>query len=247
MRIIFMLGLALWSSLAFCLPSSSAQLLKDSEQMLVVLTPGWESMKGKMQFFQRPGPGAQWEKVGNPVPVVVGRSGLGWGAELAKNNWPGPVKKEGDGRSPVGVFKLGPAFGFEPAVGDQIKLDYFPLTDTSVCVDDGNSQYYNQLVDSSKIAKPDWTSGEQMRQIPLYKWGSVIQYNMDHPVAGSGSCIFLHIWRGEDKGTAGCVALDENQLTAFLSQLKPAQKPVMAILSEPALLIVKKEWDLPEF
>ena len=177
MRFMFVVILALFSSLAVCLPQSDAQRLEQSEQLLVVLTPGWESFKGKMQLYQRAKPRAQWRKAGAAMDVVVGQGGLGWGVGLAKNNWPGPVKKEGDGRSPVGVFKLGPAFGFAAAPGDQIKLDYFPLTETSVCVDDGHSHYYNQLLARSKITKPDWASGEQMRQVRLYNWGSVIQYN----------------------------------------------------------------------
>jgi len=246
MRLILFISLFLFASLASAAQQSAAKLLEQSKQLVVVFTPNWQSVNGKLQLYQRARPASAWVAIGNPLPVVVGRKGLGWGVELAKNKWPGPVKKEGDERSPVGVFGLGPVFGYESYPSTPIKLDYFPLTETSVCVDDEKSHYYNQVLDSSKIQKPDWSSGEQMRQVPLYNWGSVIQYNSEAAVSGAGSCIFLHIWRGIDRGTAGCVAMDETQLVKLLATLDPDQKPLVVLLSEPAYQLIKKEWDLPQ-
>jgi len=245
MRFLLLITLAFLSLPVFAAKNISALLLEQSDQLLLVQTPDWEANRGQMQFYQRSQSGAPWEKVGEAITVVVGESGTAWGVELAQNKWAGPVKVEGDQRSPVGVFKLGPAFGFAPQVEASFKLNYFPLTDSSVCVDDVKSHYYNQLLDSSSVAHPDWTSGESMRQVSVYQQGSVIQYNMDQPVHGAGSCIFLHSWEGGEGGTAGCVALDEARLKSILSQLDSSRKPVMVILSAPAYQILKGKWDLP--
>lgn len=69
------------------------------------------------------------------------------------------------------------------------KIHYLPLTDSSVCVDDVKSSYYNKIIDSSMIVKKDWLSAEQMREIPVYQFGAVIQHNTNPTLPGAGSCI----------------------------------------------------------
>lgn len=236
--------LIIFSIASFAAQAHSPQVLEESEQLLVVLTPNWDSFQGKLLFFQRARAEGPWAKIEGPLAVVVGKKGTGWGLGTNQNIGIGPIKKEGDGRSPVGIFKIGPAFGFLDKAG-QIKLDYFPLTETSFCVDDTHSRYYNQLLDRASIANPDWNSGEVMREVPLYQWGSVIQHNQNPIEPGSGSCVFLHIWRGPNQGTAGCIALEESSLTRILAKLDPKKKPAIAIFSEPAYQVLKKDWNLP--
>lgn len=219
--------------------------LQQSEQLVLIMTPSWQAVEGQAQLYQRSTPHQRWRKAGVAFPVVVGQAGLGWGVELAHKQWPGPVKQEGDKRSPIGVFHVGPIFGFESKPTTKLKLAYFPLTSSSVCVDDAGSQYYNHLLDSKKIAFPDWLSAEKMRYIPLYYWGAVIQYNTNKSLRSGGSCLFLHSWRGRGRGTAGCIAMAKEQLLALLSRLDPVKKPVLVILNQPAYQFLKKEWDLP--
>ena len=57
-------------------------------------------------------------------------------------------------------------------------------------------------------------SGEDMRKIDLYRRGLVVDYPTDR-AARAGSCIFIHVWRGEGRGTAGCVALPEARVAAL--------------------------------
>jgi len=48
-------------------------------------------------------------------PRELGRAGLAWGLGLHGNPpFPGPIKREGDGRSPAGAFELSSAFGYAP-------------------------------------------------------------------------------------------------------------------------------------
>src|SRR3954447_8111900 len=76
-----------------------------SLQLLVVVTDDWTAVPGVMRRYERDGVRASWRAVGSEVPVVVGASGLGWGNGLdgiGSPGEPGPVKLEGDNRSPAG-------------------------------------------------------------------------------------------------------------------------------------------------
>lgn len=116
-----------------------------------------------------------------------------------------------------------------------MKLPYTALKTTSICVDDSKSKYYGQLINSDEISHPDWTSGEEMRTIPLYQWGAFVQYNMNPAVPGAGSCIFLHIWRAPNKGTAGCVAMAKQNLEQVLRWLNSQNDPRIVILTNSGL------------
>jgi L,D-peptidoglycan transpeptidase YkuD (ErfK/YbiS/YcfS/YnhG family) len=207
--------------------------LKHSEQMITVVTSDWNSVNGLLQRYERQSENQKWKKMGSEIPVVIGKNGMAWGIET-NNHSNDLIKKEGDGRTPAGIYEIGPGFGFADtnAGKNSGRLDYFPLTDTSVCVDDMQSNYYNQLLDSAKVPTVDWKSGEQMHQVPGYRIGSVVQYNMEHPVRGGGSCIFLHIWKNSNAGTAGCIAMQETNLKTVLNWLNSRKNPMIVILPE---------------
>lgn len=227
-------------SLLFCAPVFATSFTsQQSQQLMVVTTPSWESATGTLQRYERASTKTDWKPVGLAIPVVVGKNGMAWGEQKTSEQ---PMKKEGDGRTPTGVYPIGPAFGF--ADKSDSKVDYFPLTSTSVCVDDGKSQYYNKLIDSSKVTK-DWNSAEQMRDVPQYKHGAVVQYNDNPAVVGKGSCIFLHIWKNPTAGTAGCFAMQENEVKQVLAWLNPAAHPVVAFVPMSVYQSIQKEWGLP--
>lgn len=201
-----------------CATPSSQKLLARSKQLIVVTTPNWESVNGSLQRYERDSTQAAWKAIGKSVPVVIGKNGMSIG--LIK-------KKEGDGKTPEGIYTLGSAFGFD--ANTHYKINYQQLVDTSICVDDVKSVYYNQLIDSAKVAKKDWNSGEQMREVPGYKSGIVVKYNENPVIRGAGSCIFMHIWKNPETGTAGCIAMDETHLDENLDWLDAKKHPVIAI------------------
>jgi L,D-peptidoglycan transpeptidase YkuD (ErfK/YbiS/YcfS/YnhG family) len=232
-------------------------VLPGSTQMIVVVTPDWDAVQGRLARFERAGPHEPWRPVGEPIPIVVGSKGMGWGLGLVDAASPGirvksePIKMEGDGKSPAGVFALGTAFGdaAEPLPG--IKLPYLVLTPSMECVDDVSSKNYNRLVDRSTVS-PDWSSSEHMRDVgEAYRWGIVIDHNAAVPGGTAprprgGSCVFLHIWSSSDHGTAGCTAMIRNNLESLLPWLDPSRVPVIVQLPEPAYRRLAGPWGLPQ-
>src|ERR1043166_3597633 len=220
--------------------------LARSRQLVLVTTRDWGAVEGTLERFERKDSKAAWRRVGEKVPVVVGRSGLGWGAGLKAQAGDGPVKREGDGRAPAGVFALGPAFGFAPAPeASWLKLPYTPLADDTECVDDVSSSRYNLLVERSGAGVGGWKSWEQMRAAPGYRGGVVVGHNAGPPVAGRGSCIFLHIWAGPSKGTAGCTAMAQPGLEELLRWLDAKKRPLLVQLPEAEYARLRAAWRLP--
>ncbi|HEY0406729.1 MAG TPA: hypothetical protein VGC89_13440 [Pyrinomonadaceae bacterium] len=229
--------------------------LARSRQLIVVTTPGWDSVQGTLRRFERAGARDEWRQAGDSFAVVVGRSGLGWGEGVVaipegrpvkKGTEDGPVKKEGDGRAPAGVFALGRAFGFDGSdEAGWVRLPYKPLTPTTECVDDTASSHYNLIVERGKVGAVDWNSSERMRAVEGYRWGLVVLHNSAPPIAGRGSCIFLHIWAGPEHGTAGCTAMERTQLEALLRWLDPRKRPLLVQLPEEEYARLRADWRLP--
>jgi D-alanyl-D-alanine dipeptidase len=229
--------------------------LGHSTQMLVVTTSGWNAVEGRLQRFERATAKEKWRPAGEPIAIVVGKSGLGWGIGVIDD--PGvrdtgdPVKKEGDGRSPAGVFALGTAFGYAAQPLPGLKLAYLNLSPSIECVDDVGSKHYNRIVDHN-VVPPDWNSSEKMRNTgESYRWGIVIDHNgidgdSSSPEPRGGSCVFLHIWHSHDQGTAGCTAMSQAELETLLTWLDPARKPLLVQLPQPAYEGLRHRWMLPE-
>lgn len=229
--------------------TSPATALKSSRQMLLVTTGDWNSVRGSLRRFERPDASAAWREIAGPVPVVVGRNGLGWGNGLnPPTDRPGPVKAEGDGRSPAGIFRLSSAFGLEPANEVQgLKLPYQPLGAMIECVDDVKSAHYNSIVDRGQIGQPDWTSSEKMRAVgEQYRLGVVVDHNVAPRLAAGGSCIFLHIWQDAQTGTSGCTAMASAQMDGLIAWLDPSAHPVLVQLPEIECRQLQQAWQLPE-
>jgi L,D-peptidoglycan transpeptidase YkuD (ErfK/YbiS/YcfS/YnhG family) len=232
--------------------------LARSTQMVLVTTSDWNAVKGRLRRYERSTVHEEWRAVGDPISIVVGKNGLGWGIGVividdAKGpSAADPVKKEGDGRAPAGVFALGTAFGYasEPLHG--LKVPYLNLTPSIECVDDPGSKHYNRIVDRSVVA-PDWNSSEHMRDAgEAYRWGVVVDHNgavtgdTNLPEPSGGSCVFLHIWHSHDQGTAGCTAMPQADLETLLTWLDPRRQPLLVQLPEPAYERLIDRWKLPQ-
>jgi L,D-peptidoglycan transpeptidase YkuD (ErfK/YbiS/YcfS/YnhG family) len=226
------------------------QPLQTSTQTVVVTTPDWNSVTGRLQRFERSSPGKPWTPVGDSIAIVVGRNGTGWGAGVLPTDDPAtrspqdPVKKEGDGKSPAGVFPISAVFGYAAQPLPGLKMTYTSLTPSVECVDDSASHFYNRIVDRASVS-PDWNSSEHMSQAGLaYRWGAVIDQNAA-AIPQAGSCVFMHIWAGPTVGTSGCTAMPQEQLEPILAWLDPARNPLLVQLPLAQYKKLKKSWQLP--
>jgi L,D-peptidoglycan transpeptidase YkuD (ErfK/YbiS/YcfS/YnhG family) len=233
------------------LPAASAQgtgpVPAGSRQLVLVLTAGWDATAGTLQRFERSETAAAWTPTDAPVPVVVGRSGLGWGRGLHPAPPGGPVKREGDGRATAGVFRLSALFGYAPAEAmGPLQMPYLHAHPGLECVDDPASRHYNRIVDRDSVGRPDWTSHEEMRRRDdLYRLGVVVDHNAAPPRPGAGSCIFLHLWSGPADPTVGCTAMAPAEAEALVRWLDAGRTPVLVQLPRPAYQRLRTAWGLP--
>ena len=253
MRLLLALALTVPLSVAAASPDPSPLPSRHADaegalQVIVSTTADWNGVDATLQRYARDRVGAPWRPVGAPIPAAVGRAGLGWGTGVhGAAPLDGPAKREGDGRAPAGVFRLGSAFGYAPASeAGFIRLPYFPSDASIECVDDLRSRYYNRRVDRDTVPHPDWTSHEEMRRADeLYRWGVWVDHNSDPPAPGGGSCIFLHVWGGPGVATSGCTAMPEADLREVLAWLDRRARPVLVQLPREAYGALRAAWDLP--
>ena len=224
--------------------------LGQSRQLLVVKAPDWTSRTAELQRWVRPGPTADWCTVGNSMPVSLGRNGLAWGIGLHQaGRRSGPVKREGDGCAPAGIFAITELFGTasqESSFARTFKLPYRQTTDDLKCIDDPASAHYNRFVDLGKTPACDWTSHEDMRRSDeRYAVGAVIAHNSPLPLAGAGSCIFLHVWAAAGVPTAGCTAGALADLTEICAWLDGTATPLLVQLPLAEYAHFRAAWALP--
>jgi D-alanyl-D-alanine dipeptidase len=196
--------------------------------------------------YEREAAGQPWKQVGAEVMASLGRRGLAWGRGLqGGGEFLGPHKREGDGKSPAGVFDLRVATGYDARPPAGTRLRYQTATPTLRCVDDPASSFYNQLVDEARV-KRDWSSAEDMRRPDhLYRLVVWVGHN-DAPIEkSSGSCIFLHLRSSATATTEGCTAFDAAPMDALFKWLDPAKRPVLVQLTEPSHRSLAALWGLP--
>jgi hypothetical protein len=199
---------------------------ESTKQIVFVHTPSWRATHGVLERFRRSG--NSWDEDGPPISVSLGANGMGWGVGLQQSQELGPLKNEGDKRTPAGIFRLGPAFGYSETKPEGVSIPYRQATTNSYFVDDPNSSLYNSWVDCCEDNVTSWKSAEKMRrQDWLYNLGLVVQQNTDPVIKGRGSAVFLHIRIRPDQVTSGCIAMPEQDLKHLLQWLKVDQAPLL--------------------
>jgi len=219
-----------------------------AQQLVLVVTPDWNATRGTLRSYARDG--QSWRAEGAAVPVVIGRGGAAWGIGLHPPQPGGPSKREGDGRSPAGVFAIGTTFGYAPA--ESFAMPYRALDAEDYCVDVSGSPLYNRIVAVRDVgAAAVAGSTEPMRRDlhadgdNAYRIGFLVEHN-PRGTAGAGSCIFVHLWKAYDAPTAGCTALAEPELRALMNWLQPKRHPVFVLLPESEYRQLRNAWQLPD-
>jgi L,D-peptidoglycan transpeptidase YkuD (ErfK/YbiS/YcfS/YnhG family) len=233
----------------FAVPGSSGSIdLKNSAQIILVISNNWDDLHARVYLCERND--GKWA-VQKSFPAVCGKKGMAWGIGLYPKSINvdfKPGKKEGDLKSPAGVFELGKSMGYALKLTVNPRLEYMQITEGLQGVDDPVSRYYNQVVnlaDFNGETKVDWKSHEEMkRHDDFYKWLITIKHNPEN-VAGFGSLIFFHVWKDENSGTPGCTATAEQNILELLKWLNREKHPVLIQLPKEAYLQHLTDWHLP--
>lgn len=128
-------------------------------------------------------------------------------------------EKEGDGKTPVGIFQITGAFGIEENPGT--KLSYLKIESYHYwCAD----RYYNQLIDIRQ--KPHECKGEHLIDYQgAYDYGLFLDYNKECQ-REKGSAIFMHCIT-EKSYTEGCIAVTKKHMKNILKIIEKETKIVI--------------------
>jgi D-alanyl-D-alanine dipeptidase len=222
--------------------------IRSCRQLIIVTTKNWNDVRATVQFLERAQAGeTPWRKVGEQFPGVIGKQGFAWGIGLHGTGEKGaPTKKEGDQKSPAGVFKLYSVFGTaNPARVSFLRFPYEEVGPSSEAIDDPRSRYYNRIVSRAEVKYRDWSTSESMLAVGgRYRLGVMLEHNWSQ-VPGFGSCIFFHVWGRDRSGTAGCTAVSLANLERFIHWLDADKYPLIVQLPKTEYLRLKQSWELP--
>lgn len=227
-------------------PARTQPATVQADQLVVVVTADWDANQGRLRTYERTAQG--WAASGPAFAVAIGRHGSAWGLGLHEGQGK-PRKQEGDGRSPAGIFALGPAFGYGARIDSA--MSYRQMQADSWCIDVPESPLYNRIVDASDVgAKAVLGSSEPMRLDlhhegdPRYREGLVIGHNAN-ALPRQGSCIFAHLWRSPGETTAGCTAMAPADMQRLLKWLRPDRHPQFVLLPAAEYRRHQNAWKLP--
>ena len=189
----------------------NSNLLKNEKQIILVYAKNTEAT-----VYMRKKVDNMWITI-LETKGYCGKNGLG-------------KEKEGDLKTPIGLFDLGIAFGLHKNI--KTELDYYFLNKNMYWICDSNSKYYNQFVDLSKkendIEKrailKDWKDSEIEHLIDenvAYEYAIEIKYNKKCE-QGKGSAIFLHCIKNGP--TAGCVSIPAEKMKYILEHIEKDTK-----------------------
>lgn len=130
-------------------------------------------------------------------------------------------KKEGDGITPKGIFKLKKIYYRKDKVKNIVtKVKKIKITKNMGWCDDPKSNLYNQ-----QVKLPNKFSHEKLyRNDKLYDLILVLDYNTNPIIKNKGSAIFIHVANKYYKKTKGCIALKRENLLKLISQIKKNTK-----------------------
>ncbi len=203
--------------------------INQSLTLIVVVSDHWQDTTGTLYRFTRKDATDAWHQIPETIDVVLGKQGMA-AAEKASIFSGSPVlKKEGDWKSPAGIFTFGFTFGYaDPMKALFTRMPYLMSNELIECIDDPASKYYNKIVSTDIIAHKDWNSSEKMLlKDSRYEWGIEVEYNKNPVVPGAGSCIFFHVWADNHRATAGCTAMDKENLISLMTLLNPLENPLL--------------------
>jgi L,D-peptidoglycan transpeptidase YkuD (ErfK/YbiS/YcfS/YnhG family) len=217
-------------------------------QLVVVVAPDFAARSGVLRRLARDGADGAWRQTGEDVACVLGRAGLGLGRGL---DLPlsGPAKREGDGRTPAGLFPLPEAFGYATAEAAQplgVRLPYQPVVDRTACVTDPASPLFGRIVGpDQRSACPVGRQDRMRRDDGANRWGVVIGHNRIDPEAKAGSCVFINVRPTGGPPTGGSIGIPEAEAAVLATWLDPAAEPLLLVAPQARYQELRAAWKLP--
>ena len=178
---------------------SSLKAAENASQLAIVSrTNGSNAL---FSFHEKDGTGT-WREIVS-CPAYIGKKGLG-------------KTREGDMKTPVGVYTFTMAFGILEDPG--CPIGYTKVDESHYWVGDSNSDRYNQFVSTRDYDSFNRKQSEHIIDYDLaYKYCLNISWN-DNGTPNKGSAIFLHC-QTKNKYTGGCVAIPEKDMRKVIQHV----------------------------
>ena len=215
---------------SFLILLNTSILLFSSQQILLVVADDFNTTRASLNCYEDD------KLIFSDIRVNIGRNGLAWGLGEHKiqHDSREPTKYEGDGKAPIGIFKLTNIFGSTST--HNFSLPYLYTSKELICVDDSKSNFYNQIIQAHGNEK----SFEYMkREDSQYKLGVVVEHNVN-AISGRGSCIFLHVQKEEGASTAGCTSMEYDDLKKIANWLDTKKNPLLIQVPKKYLKVAKE-------
>ena len=177
----------------------------DAKQMLIVAAFSADATDAWISLHEKQSDGS-WHMV-MTSPGFIGKNGLG-------------KTREGDAKTPVGIFHFNRAFGIADDPGyaiPYVKVDQ----DTYWSGDPRDGYRYNELVNLKDLPGLDLESGDSEHIIDYpyhYQYCLNISYN-EEGIPGLGSAIFLHCLAPAKPFTGGCVSIPEDHMRFVMQKV----------------------------
>lgn len=176
----------------------------------IVLAVGQGDSKVKVSYYEKNSQGT-WSQLFD-TEGVYGRNGGTYD------------KREGDGMTPYGIYKINKAFGIQDDPGSL--LPYEKLKENDYWVDDPESRHYNRMVNTDSVEK-DWNSAEHLIQVsPYYNYVLSLDYN-EEAIPGKGSAIFIHCTAEGYTGSSGCICIGEDEMKLLVTRADDGMRAVI--------------------
>ena len=129
-------------------------------------------------------------------------------------------KKEGDKKTPSGLFSLGKVYYRKDKIRNlKTNLKKIVIKKKMAWCDDPNNKFYNKLTFTNDKSKE-----KLYRKDNLYNIIVIINYNIKPIIKNKGSAIFIHLARKNYSGTMGCIGLKKKDLLDILKTVKKRTK-----------------------
>ncbi len=230
--------------------SKGFEIPPETQQCIVGISEDWNSSRVVLRLYERQSEALGWQQIGPEWSGRLGRAGSAWGLGLHPVSGGARMKKEGDGRSPAGVYQLGGVWGAGSAesVRRQAGIPYHRVTSRDLWVEEGSSRYYNQFLTLDHEPQAAWEKKAQMKQNDYpQSLKMFIAHNAPPKVVPyGGSSIFFHIWRnGGAAVTAGCTTMSEERLRWMIARVDPKKMPLYVLLPRAEYVRFRPLWKLP--